>query len=152
MRELAALLVGLGGLFLLMGGNEEKGPVPPGSKPSKEDLDTIKKVEKGFLPSARQMIVDAGYTPRQAFLVIPFMRDIVALYYAMIDKETDLSARISIAAALIYVVSPVDLIPDTVPVVGWIDDAGALGVLISLSQIVTEDRHYAAADAWASAK
>lgn len=29
-----------------------------------------------------------------------------------------------------YIISPVDLIPDAIPVVGWIDDLGALGWVI----------------------
>ncbi len=32
-------------------------------------------------------------------------------------------------AAFLYVVSPVDLIPDRIPVVGWLDDLIVLGVL-----------------------
>jgi hypothetical protein len=35
-----------------------------------------------------------------------------------------------IVAALLYLVSPVDLAPDLVPVVGWLDDLIVLGLLV----------------------
>ena len=31
--------------------------------------------------------------------------------------------------AVLYVVSPVDLVPDVFPVIGWLDDAGVIGAL-----------------------
>lgn len=37
---------------------------------------------------------------------------------------------IAIVAALIYILSPYDLLPDIFPVTGWFDDAFLLGVLI----------------------
>ena len=35
-------------------------------------------------------------------------------------------------ACLIYVFSPVDLIPDVIPILGWLDDIGILGLLIAM--------------------
>ncbi len=37
----------------------------------------------------------------------------------------------SLLVAAIYVVSPVDLIPDVIPIIGWIDD-----ILVSLTSII----------------
>ncbi len=37
-----------------------------------------------------------------------------------------------IAAALLYTISPLDFIPDVLPVVGWLDDLGVLALAISL--------------------
>jgi len=46
------------------------------------------------------------------------------------DSEAERKAKskriwswILLAVAVIYTISPVDLVPDVVPVVGWIDDA-----------------------------
>ena len=33
---------------------------------------------------------------------------------------------IIVLLALIYVISPLDLIPDVIPVIGWLDDLGVL--------------------------
>lgn len=37
-----------------------------------------------------------------------------------------------IMAALAYIVSPVDAIPDVIPVVGWADDGGAMAFVAAL--------------------
>ncbi len=35
-----------------------------------------------------------------------------------------------ILLCVLYVVSPLDLVPDVIPVLGWLDDIGVLGYLI----------------------
>lgn len=47
------------------------------------------------------------------------------LYYAMIDGDTPIQAKLVIAGALAYLVCPVDLIPDFLPC-GYADDMGAI--------------------------
>lgn len=44
---------------------------------------------------------------------------------------------IVIIGCMLYVLSPIDLIPDVIPVLGWIDDAvvGTIGVITALSSI-----------------
>ena len=34
--------------------------------------------------------------------------------------------RLLLILAIIYVLSPVDIVPDTFPVIGWLDDAGII--------------------------
>lgn len=36
-----------------------------------------------------------------------------------------------IVLAILYIISPIDLVPDVVPVAGWLDDLGALGAVIA---------------------
>lgn len=47
------------------------------------------------------------------------------------EKKKMTGAWVGLIASLLYVVGPIDLIPDVVPVVGWFDDLmiGAVGVL-----------------------
>ncbi len=39
----------------------------------------------------------------------------------------------SLFMALLYGVSPIDLIPDIIPLVGWLDDAAIVPVLLALA-------------------
>ena len=32
-------------------------------------------------------------------------------------------------ACVIYIISPIDFMPDVFPIIGWVDDVGALGYL-----------------------
>lgn len=45
------------------------------------------------------------------------------------------------ALSLLYVVSPVDVIPDIIPVVGWLDDLGVVGLAVAF--VLREVRRHA---------
>lgn len=49
-------------------------------------------------------------------------RDTIALWLAARDRRTPLSARLLAAVVAAYALSPIDLIPDFVPVLGLVDD------------------------------
>ena len=49
-------------------------------------------------------------------------KDIYVLYLALKDRRTPWYARVLIGAVVVYALSPVDLIPDFIPVVGYLDD------------------------------
>ncbi len=49
-------------------------------------------------------------------------RDVAALALAVRDPRTPLAARIVAAVVVAYALSPIDLIPDFVPVLGYLDD------------------------------
>ena len=49
-------------------------------------------------------------------------RDMAALYLAARDTRVPWSARIIAGATVAYALSPIDLIPDFIPVLGWLDD------------------------------
>lgn len=56
--------------------------------------------------------------------------DIPAVYIALKDKETPLVAKILAGITVIYALSPIDLIPDFIPILGYLDDILLLPVLI----------------------
>ena len=64
--------------------------------------------------------------------------DIISMYQLVesyVKREyTDipLTSIISILAALIYVISPIDLIPDFIPVIGYLDDAAVVTLVLGL--------------------
>jgi len=63
--------------------------------------------------------------------------DIYALYLAYKDPRTPWYARIFAAVVVGYAFSPIDLIPDPIPVLGYLDDLVLipLGVFLALKMI-----------------
>ena len=49
-------------------------------------------------------------------------RDVVALWLAARDRRTPWIAKACAAAVAAYALSPIDLIPDFIPVLGYVDD------------------------------
>lgn len=49
-------------------------------------------------------------------------RDVVAVYFAARDPNAPLLARILAGLVAAYALSPIDLIPDFIPVLGYLDD------------------------------
>lgn len=60
-------------------------------------------------------------------------KDVSAVFLALKDKDTPLIAKIFAGMTVIYALSPVDLIPDFVPVLGYLDDVILLPLLITLT-------------------
>ncbi|MES2317765.1 MAG: YkvA family protein [Pseudomonadota bacterium] len=48
------------------------------------------------------------------------------MYYSATDKDTPVWAKSAIYGALGYFISPIDAIPDLLPLVGYTDDLGVL--------------------------
>ena len=59
--------------------------------------------------------------------------NILAIYLSMKDKRTPLIAKIMIVLTISYAVSPIDLIPDFIPVLGYLDDLIILPIMITIS-------------------
>jgi uncharacterized membrane protein YkvA (DUF1232 family) len=49
---------------------------------------------------------------------------VAAFVRYMRDADASTLGKLLVVAAAIYVVVPFDLIPDTIPVIGWLDDLG----------------------------
>lgn len=52
-----------------------------------------------------------------------FRHDFLVMLFSLRDKRTPKAVKGLLALTLLYLVSPVDLIPDSVPLLGWVDDA-----------------------------
>lgn len=58
----------------------------------------------------------------------PSVNRIAALSRYFRDPEASSLGKVFVAIAALYAVFPLDLIPDFVPVVGWLDDMGILSL------------------------
>lgn len=56
--------------------------------------------------------------------------DIPAIFLALKDRRTPLPAKILAAVTVAYALSPIDLIPDFIPVLGYLDDVLLLPILV----------------------
>lgn len=67
-------------------------------------------------------------------------RDVVALYLAARDPRVPWLAKVVAAFVAAYALSPIDLIPDFIPVVGYLDDVilVPLGILLAV-RLVPDD-------------
>lgn len=81
-----------------------------------------------------------------------FKRDAMTLWFARSHPATPWWARALAAFVVAYALSPVDLIPDFIPVLGYVDDLLLLPALIWLAlrwlpaQVLRDSRHQA--EAW----
>jgi uncharacterized membrane protein YkvA (DUF1232 family) len=67
-------------------------------------------------------------------------RDAVILYFAVRDPRTPLIAKLVAGLVVAYTLSPIDLIPDFIPVLGYLDEIILipLGIALSLRLIPEE--------------
>jgi uncharacterized membrane protein YkvA (DUF1232 family) len=74
--------------------------------------------------------------------------EVVALFYALRNPRATLAARGIALLALVYVVWPFDVVPDVVPLLGWLDDL-AIGPLLmwAASKFIPVDVMASARDA-----
>ena len=59
--------------------------------------------------------------------------DIPAIFIALKEKDTPLIAKIIAGVTVGYALSPIDLIPDFIPVLGYLDDVILLPALVALT-------------------
>ena len=59
--------------------------------------------------------------------------DIPAVFWALKDSDTPALAKIFAALTVCYALSPIDLIPDFIPVLGYLDDIIILPALVALT-------------------
>ena len=60
-------------------------------------------------------------------------KDIPTIFLALKDKETPVIAKIFAAITVVYALSPIDLVPDFIPVLGYLDDVILLPALVALT-------------------
>ena len=59
--------------------------------------------------------------------------DIPAIFLALKDKDTPNVAKLFAGITVVYALSPIDLVPDFIPVLGYLDDVILLPMLVVLT-------------------
>lgn len=59
--------------------------------------------------------------------------DIPTIFFALKEKDTPIVAKVLAGIVILYALSPIDLIPDFIPVLGYLDDIIILPGLIALT-------------------
>jgi uncharacterized membrane protein YkvA (DUF1232 family) len=76
---------------------------------------------------------------------LPFLEDVLTAHYCAFDRQTPLYVKVVLVGAIVYFVVPDDLIPDTIPVIGYADDAAVLGAAFKLVSSHIKPEHREAA-------
>ena len=84
-------------------------------------------------------------TVKKALRHVPFIDEVVAAYYAMLDPDTPTRSRLVLIAALAYFVAPFDMVPDFIFGLGFVDDASVLAAAFASVRSSIKDEHREAA-------
>lgn len=71
--------------------------------------------------------------------VVPIMASLIRNYVKKEYTDIPIGSIISIISALIYFVSPIDIIPDSIPVLGYFDDAAVVAACWKLVESDVEE-------------
>jgi uncharacterized membrane protein YkvA (DUF1232 family) len=90
--------------------------------------------------------------PRWKDLASQVTREIKVYRLVLADRRTPLMTKLLLGAAVFYVLSPVDLIPDFIPILGHLDDLVIVPLLVLMAlalipdEVVTDCRERVKAD------
>lgn len=76
---------------------------------------------------------------------IPFVEDALTAHYCAFDRNTPLYVKLALVGAVVYFVVPDDLIPDSIPVLGYADDAAVLAGAMKIFATHIKPEHRQAA-------
>lgn len=65
--------------------------------------------------------------------------EVLQLFYVAKNPDVPIKIRAAMVAPLGYFISPVDLIPDLAPVVGYTDDAAVIALAIGVAHLYIND-------------
>jgi len=76
---------------------------------------------------------------RSRALTLPLVGNFGAVARYFRDRDASLWGKVFVVSAFVYLIWPADLIPDVMPILGWLDDIGFVAVALTfLSQVVKD--------------
>ena len=101
------------------------------------DAETEARVKAELLPRLRRVLAR-----------VPFAADLLAAYYAVLDRRTPRAVRLTLIGALAYFILPFDAVPDIIAGFGFTDDAAVLFAALRMVGGAIDERHREAARHW----
>ena len=92
-----------------------------------DDPDRVKKVAENAWEKAKNLKGPLAKVWEQFKVMLQMIRAWIGGQY----KEVPTTSVIAIVAGLMYLLSPIDLIPDFIPILGYLDDVFILGVVFT---------------------
>ena len=69
-----------------------------------------------------------------ALIWTKFRKELLLAWAILRDVRTPASANLATIAAVLYVISPIDPVPDFIPILGWLDDGLMAKLLLKWAQ------------------
>lgn len=70
-------------------------------------------------------------TSRLVPRIMLFRKEVVLLWQAFMSPHTPFYLKAATAFVAFYLVSPVDIVPDFIPILGWVDDLILVPMMVS---------------------
>ena len=115
-----------------------KAVLEQGYKEAEDMLADVDKTER-FLQQLEQKLNDIPLAGN-ALADIPILISLVRSYMQKEYTEAPYGSMLAIVSVLIYIISPIDLMPDSIPVLGQLDDVAVIALFWPL--IETDVRDY----------
>ncbi len=55
-------------------------------------------------------------------IITVFRKELLLAWAVLRDVRTPKAAKLAVVLAMLYVISPIDLVSDFIPILGWLDD------------------------------
>jgi uncharacterized membrane protein YkvA (DUF1232 family) len=65
---------------------------------------------------------------------VPFLEDAIAAYFCATDSTTPTAVKALLFGALAYFIVPIDMIPDFIAGLGFVDDASILSAAVAMAR------------------
>lgn len=117
---------------VVMTEEEAKKLIEKGEQKARDTINDVDKFERFLqrLEKKLKTVPIAGTT----LAIVPTMVSMVKAYVQKDYPDVPIGTILAIVSALIYFVSPIDLIPDSIPVIGYADDMAVISACTKMVQ------------------